>query len=41
MNGKTKRDITDLNPMTQEEKQAMRKYIDAKMSKYDSISRPS
>jgi hypothetical protein len=27
--------------MTQEEKQAMRKYIDAKMSKYDSISRPS
>ncbi len=41
MNGKTKRDITDLNPMTQNEKNAMRKYIETKMSRYDSISRPS
>lgn len=41
MNGKTKRDMTDLNPMTPAEKQTMKKYIETMMSKYDSISRPS
>ena len=41
MNGKTKRDMTDLNPMTPTEKQTMKKYIESMMSKYDSISRPS
>ena len=41
MSGKTKRDMTDLNPMTPTEKQTMKKYIETMMSKYDSISRPS
>ena len=41
VNGKTKIDMTDLHPMTQLEKQAMQKYIESKMSLFDSISRPS
>lgn len=41
VNGKTKIDMTDLHPMTQLEKQAMQKYIESKMTLFDSISRPS
>lgn len=40
-NGKTKRNITDLNPMSESEKKAMNEYIRSSMEKFDSVSRPN
>ena len=40
-NGKTKKNMTDLAPMTEYEKKAMREFITVNMKKFDSISRPN